>query len=67
MTDFHTKVKLDDVRAIKETDAALLCDINGEEIWIPKSQIDDDSEVWQEGDDGVLIISEFIAEKKGLA
>jgi hypothetical protein len=34
--------------------------------WIPKSQIDDDSEVWKEGQDGTLVISEWIAMQKAL-
>ena len=53
-------------KAIKETDKALLCDIEGEEMWIPKSVIDDDSEVYKEDDEGTLIISDWFARKKGL-
>jgi hypothetical protein len=49
-----------------ETDSAILCDIEGEEIWIPKSQIDDDSEVYEMGTNGDLVITQWIARKKGL-
>lgn len=35
-------------------------------VWIPKSQIDDDSEVWKKDQDGKLVVSEWIAEQKGL-
>lgn len=35
-------------------------------VWIPKSQIDDDSEVWKKGQKGNCIISDWIAEQKGL-
>ena len=59
-------VEIRDVQAIKETDAALLCAIEGEEIWIPKSQINDDSEVYAEGGEGTLVITRWFAEKKGL-
>ena len=35
-------------------------------VWIPKSQIDDDSEVWEKGQDGTLVTSEWIALEKSL-
>lgn len=50
----------------KATAAALLCRIDGKDVWIPKSQIDDDSEVWQEGDEGRLVVSEWTAIEKRL-
>lgn len=34
--------------------------------WIPQSQVTDDSEVWKPGDQGKLVITEWIAEQKGL-
>jgi hypothetical protein len=54
------------VRALKQTENALLCLIDGEKIWIPQSQISDDSEVWKEGDEGTLVITEWLAIQKGL-
>jgi len=33
--------------------------------WIPKSQVDDDSEVYKDGDEGTLIVTQWIAEQKG--
>lgn len=59
-------VWFDDVEALKETDKALLVEIEGEEIWIPKSVIDDDSEVYAEGHEGRLAVHEWWAEKEGL-
>ena len=59
-------VEFHDVFAKYDSGKALLCVIEGEEMWIPKSQIHDDSEVWQEHDRGVLVITEWIAEQKGL-
>lgn len=63
-----TPYEIPDVRVIKETDKALLCNIEGEEIWIPKSQIMDESEVFDEDDNsnGTLVITEWIANEKGL-
>ncbi len=60
------KVEIEDVVAKAETDSALLCVIGGEEIWIPKSQVDDDSEVYEKGGSGRLVITRWIAEKKEL-
>jgi len=54
-------------KAIKETESALLIQTTRvENIWIPKSQIDERSEVCSEGDSGLLIISEWFARKEGL-
>lgn len=59
-------VIFDGVEAIKETGLALLCRIDGAEVWMPKSQIADDSQVTEEGDHGVLVVTEWIAIEKGL-
>jgi hypothetical protein len=59
-------VSIEDVKCIQETAAALLCVIDGDEVWIPKSQIHDDSEVYDEGSSGTLVITEWIAREKGL-
>lgn len=57
------------VTVSRKTDAALLVeDENGEEVWIPLSQIHDDSEIWDEskvGEQGKLVIPEWLATKKG--
>ena len=61
-------VDLTDCVCLKETEKAILVSIPDvdDDMWIPLSQIDDDSEVYQEGDEGTLIISEWIALQKGL-
>ena len=52
---------------LKETDMAILVKLEtGDEIWIPKSQIHDDSEVWKSGHTGTLVIPEWLATEKGL-
>jgi hypothetical protein len=50
----------------RETDKAILVEIKGEEVWIPKSQIHDDSEVYASGHTGKLVITEWLAREKGL-
>lgn len=54
-----------DVIAIRETEKAVLCEIYGEEIWIPKSAIMSDSEVKGDGDEGFLVIKSWLAKKEG--
>lgn len=67
MPTFRDKARFENVALLRATDAALLCRIDGEDYWIPQSQIDDDSEVWRAGDEGDLVVSEWIAVQKGLA
>jgi hypothetical protein len=59
-------VSIENARAIKATSMAILVEVDDEEYWIPISQIDDDSEVYQKGDEGTLIIPRWLAEEKGL-
>lgn len=59
-----TDLGCEDVKA--ETDKALLCVIDGEEHWVPKSQIHDDSPVYKKGQSGTLIVTAWWANKRGL-
>ena len=57
-----------DVRLVRTTDKALLVEYEGEEIWVPRSQVDDDSEIYsdkQVGETGLLVIPYWLAEEKG--
>lgn len=56
-----------DATAKRETPKALLVEVEGEEKWVPKSLIHDDSEVYREGDAGTLVVPLWWAEKEGLA
>lgn len=62
------KAKFEDVKALRMTDKALQCLIDGEEHWVPLSQLDDDSEVYDDtlNSMGTLIISTWMADKLGL-
>ena len=68
MTRPRPTVAFEDVGVVRRTDSALLCVIDGKEVWIPVSQIDDDSEVFDDGEngEGKLVITEWIAIQKGL-
>lgn len=59
-------VRIDDVIGKRKTPKALVCEIDGDEYIIPDSQITEDSEVWKEGDEGTLVITDWIADQKGL-
>lgn len=61
-------VTFDDCEAVHETDKALLVIIpdldKGEPVWVPQSQIHDDSDVHKLGTSGKLIITEWFAQQK---
>lgn len=69
MRDGDDVVEFENVTCSKETDKALLVEIEGEEYWIPKSHIADESEVKDEDEhnEGTLVISAWIAREKGLS
>jgi hypothetical protein len=58
-----------DVEVLRVSQAALLVTDGDQEVWIPFSLIDDDSDITAEseaGDSGTLIIPEWKAEEAGL-
>jgi hypothetical protein len=61
-----TTVTIEGVRCTRVSTKAILVHIDGAEHWIPQSQIHDDSEVYQLGDDGKLVITQWIADHNGL-
>lgn len=68
--------EIDDVLCTKESRAAILVVLDRDdprrrrEVWVPKSQVDDDSEVFNARADGCgpgrLVVSRWFAEKEGL-
>jgi hypothetical protein len=59
--------EVEDVTVEQETAKAILVKFDdGKTTWIPKSVIDDDSEVYKMGTSGTLIVKEWFAEKEGL-
>lgn len=65
--EYPMKVTLHDVEALRDAGKCLVCEIEGEEFLIPKSQIDDDSEVYKVGTSGDLILPEWLAKTMGLS
>lgn len=73
MSDEDDKADFPGAEAVRETTKAILCRIPGEkgkvrEMWIPKSAIHDDSEVYDARDNnhGKLVLKSWFAEKEGL-
>ncbi|MBR9800280.1 hypothetical protein GYB59_00640 [bacterium] len=62
---FQESVEFEDVLLRRSTGKAGLFLIEGEEFWIPWSQVLDGS-VDKDGETGDLFITEWIAEQKGL-
>lgn len=63
----------EDVTVKHATAKALLCDIDGEEYWVPLSVLHDDSEIYVDeekelqGSPGKLVVKPWWAKEKGLA
>jgi len=58
-----------EVTVVHATAKAILVEYEGEEFWVPKSIVDDDSEIYsgrQIGESGVLVIPYNFACEKGL-
>jgi hypothetical protein len=60
-------VTITNAMAIEETEKAILCTINGQNHWFPKSTILSQSEVITPGDVGALIVKPWVAKDKGFA
>lgn len=62
---FSNYVTLPNVVIKRITDKAMLVDVDNEEVWIPLSQVAD-SDNYEEGDEGSLSVTDWIAREKGL-
>ena len=60
------KASFENVECLRATERAILCRIGNREVWIPQSQVDEDSEVYALGHRGKLVITEWFADKEGL-
>jgi hypothetical protein len=58
--------EIENAKCIRATPKAILIQAKefGEDTWIPQSQVDDGSEVYQEGDEGTLVVKLWWAEKQ---
>ena len=54
---------------VRATDLAILVEIDGEEVWLPLSELGDDSDLGEDserGDEGSVFVPEWLATAKGL-
>jgi hypothetical protein len=61
--------RIENTKCIRETDKAILVEndsLPNSELWIPKSCVHDDSEVYKRGDEGTLVVFEWFARKNDL-
>jgi len=60
-------VSYDKVKCVKQSDKAIWCEFTAVQgcprLWVPKSCIEDDSEVKESGDDGTLVLKGWFVEK----
>ena len=62
-------VKLGRATVAKETEKAIYVEFEADDhddMWIPKAVIHDDSEVWCHGQEGVVCVQSWWADKSGL-
>lgn len=58
-------MRREETKGIQETEKALLVRLkDGEEVWVPKAVIHDDSEVYEKGGEGTLIVQRWWAERE---
>lgn len=50
---------------LHETEMAVLCEVDGDEVWIPRSVIEDGEDL-ETGDTGDIEVAEWFAIKEGL-
>ena len=64
-----TGVSLGQGKALRNSQSGLALEVKFHDCtrWIPKSVIHDDSEVWQTGQEGKVVVSESWADAKGLS
>ena len=59
-------VKLDGVQVLRESDIALLCQIEGHVRWIPRDKLREGSTVGRVGDTGTIVVPRDFAVEWGL-
>lgn len=67
MSEPNDTVTFEKVTVKQETPRAILVAIGSGQVWVPKSVIHDDSEVYAMDTDGDLIVARWFAEKEGIS
>jgi hypothetical protein len=63
---FQRVYEVEGVQCVAETDKAILCIVPDHgKAWVPRTQIDELSDVQDKDDEGILTVSHWFAEKVG--
>lgn len=62
----HDTITLEEVVAVHATADAVLCLIDSRQVWVPQSVIHEDSEVFEAGQSGKLVLMTWWAVREGL-
>jgi len=57
-------VTFPDARLLRETEKAILVEIDEVEYWVPKSQVDSATRIHAAGDEGELVVSAWWVDKQ---
>ena len=66
MNSGNQPCNLGEYEVIKETAKAILVSDGDDQLWVPKSVIHDNSEIWKTGQSGNLVVETWFAENEGL-
>jgi hypothetical protein len=66
MADFADKFRIEDCKAVGSTEMGIWvsCPDWDKEEFVPQSKIDDDSNLWKEGDEGALVVDGWLADQR---
>lgn len=53
-------------KALQDSGKAILCEIEGKAVWLPKSQLHDESDELAVGEEGTIYIPAWLAKDKEL-
>jgi hypothetical protein len=64
--EWNEAFAIEDCEVLRKAGKTVIVDVEGDELMIPFSQIDDNSEVYEVGDTGTMLINPWLARKLGL-
>lgn len=66
MSNSRAPVEFPDAKVKRTTPSALLVEVDGRKVWVPRSQLLEENDVSEEGEEGLLVIPEWLAIERGL-
>ena len=67
MSEFGDKHEIAECKAVGSTPNGIWvrCGEWDKDEFVPQKQIDDESDVWKEGDEGTLVVNGWLADQRG--